>query len=130
MHLRVLLTGSRHWTDSEQVFHDLTALLHTEELRVLTVVHGNGLIGAERAAKEFCAFWRPWLMFTTRDVIEEVHEPAWAAYGPRAREEGNTGMVACGADLCLAYPDALSPEVADCMTKAGAAGIPVLDRSV
>jgi hypothetical protein len=130
MRLRVIVTGGRYWTDAERVFHDLDSLLRTEGLQVLTVVHGNCQVGPERAAKQFCAGWRPWCMFIARDVVEEVHEPAWAAYGLTAPIVRNTDMVACGADLLLAYPGPNSPEVADCMAKAAAAGIPVWDRAV
>lgn len=128
--MRMLVTGSRNWADPEQVFEDLHFIFwKTPDLQVLTVVHDNCLSGAQRAAKQFIAINAKLCMFTSRDIREEVHEPAYAAFGDRARLEGNSEMLALGINLVLAYPDATSPEVDDCIVKADFRGIPVWNRA-
>lgn len=110
--------------------NDLRLLFDTPDLEVMTVVHGNCPTGADRAAKAFCESMRPWTVFMGRDVVEEPHNAAWSAYGPAAGNIRNGEMVDTGADICLAYPTPACKGTIDCMVKASAAKIMVINRAL
>ena len=97
---RILVTGSRNWTDRATICSALTLYASADELRQpLTIVHGNCPTGADAIANTWCL---------TRRVTVEPH-PAkghptqdfgpWPGAGPRR----NAFMVSLGADLCLAF---------------------------
>lgn len=98
---RILVTGSRDWSDIELV---RDALVHAAYQHFpLTVVHGACPTGADAIAS-----W--WVRQFSRnlDVTEEKHPAqrhpqrdfgSWPAAGPRR----NAFMVGLGADLCLAF---------------------------
>ncbi|MFE5591476.1 SLOG family protein [Streptomyces sp. NPDC056549] len=100
---RLLVTGSRDWTDRAAIRNALATYTSADELRQpLTIVHGHCPTGADAIADMWCL---------TRRVTVERH-PAkshptqdfgpWPGAGPRR----NRYMVSLGADLCLAF---LSP---------------------
>ncbi|MEE1814241.1 SLOG family protein [Streptomyces sp. SP18ES09] len=100
---RVLVTGSRDWTDRAVIHNALSLYTSADELRQpLTIVHGHCPTGADAIADMWCL---------TRRVTVERH-PAkghptqdfgpWPGAGPRR----NAHMVSLGADVCLAF---LSP---------------------
>ncbi|MER7517819.1 SLOG family protein [Streptomyces sp. NPDC126499] len=96
---RVLITGSREWTD-EAAIHGALADLPTD--RTLVIVHGDCFKGADAIAKAW-AFNRA---FLGDDVIEEAHPANWRPGGNLDRSAGfrrNAEMVQLGADLCLAF---------------------------
>lgn len=106
MKLRVLVTGSRDWPEerADALWTDLTALLRTDGLDILTVVHGRCPTGIDRYTAQWCEAWVPMAGFLGRDVIEEPHPAAWNIHGKAAGPLRNQEMVDLGADVCLGYP--------------------------
>lgn len=101
---RVLVTGSRDWTDEKLIRHALAAI-RDEYPTAIVVVHGACPSGADAMAARWVADWP-----TTGwgGVTEEPHPATghptedfgpWPAAGPRR----NTHMVRLGADICLAF---------------------------
>ena len=126
---RVLVTGSRTWTDAALV----SAELDTQRAirPTLVVVHGAAPGGADEMAAAWCT--RQWV---SGGVVEERHPAPWAEVGKAAGMVRNAEMVRAGADLCLAFiADCASPRcgrprphgthgASDCAHRAEAAGIP------
>lgn len=150
--IRILITGSRTWTDKSAI---TTALLwaigeHTElvvtgpdgprmQWREVTVVHGAAR-GADTLAGRIAAAWGmrveehevtalDWV--TCRPGCDPYHRRLrrdGSEYCPTAANQRNTRMVALGADLCLGFPTGTGwSGTKDCMTKAVRAGIRVVD---
>jgi hypothetical protein len=120
MSVRVLVTGSRHWTSGTAVDD---ALLRAKIDLVgddgcLTVVHGDCPTGADAFAK----LWASGIS----GVSDEPHPADWAAHGRAAGPIRNQEMVDLGAAVCLAFPMPQSRGTRDCMRRARAAGIPVV----
>lgn len=113
---RVLVTGSRAWTDYLKVEKILTSL--TETLGTdITLVHGKcrGLdLMAEGIAKAL-----GWEI--------DPYPAKWSVYGKAAGPIRNQEMVDSGADMCIGFPFPNSDGTFDCMLKAASAGIPVFD---
>lgn len=120
--LRILITGSRRWSDRQVIAEALAAQLRDHRDRnPITLVHG-GARGADSIADRI---WRQWAFVA--DLAEpEVHEAHWARHGCAAGPLRNAEMVAAGADICLAFPIGPSPGTRDCIARAEAAGIPVV----
>jgi hypothetical protein len=132
--VRVLVTGSRRlgterddegfltaesWSQIKWLRDMLTIYLSNGG----TVVHGGCPTGADCIADNL-----------SRDlglvgVTVERHPADWSK-GRKAGPERNQGMVDLGADICLAFPLGESRGTRDCMRRARAAGIPVVDGSV
>jgi ABC-type sugar transport system substrate-binding protein len=112
--VRILVTGSRHWTDAQAVDHVLHRLWLAAPDAVL--VSGACPTGADRIAEEA---WESW------GGTVERHPADWDRYGKPAGPRRNQEMVDLGADICLAFPLPDSRGTVDCMAKAAAAGIPV-----
>lgn len=115
--MRVLITGSREWTEREAVEEPLLAyyMFYGDNL---VVVHGDCPTGADRIAKEFC---------DEMDIKQDPHPANWNRYGRSAGPLRNQKMVGLGADICLAYPLGKSQGTRGCMKLAREAGIPVVD---
>lgn len=135
---RLLVTGSRDWTDEDLIRHQLTRVWLTVE-GPFVVVHGNCPTGADWLASNWVANM---LEAEMGDVREEAH-PAqghptedfgpWPAAGPRR----NAHMVRLGADVALAFigpctsPRCRRPDphpshgASGCADLAEQAGIPV-----
>lgn len=115
---RILVTGSRNWTDRDAVFNALTDVLtecgHPADA---VVVHGACPTGADRMADEI---WSGFLGYPV-----ERHPADWSRFGRGAGPRRNQEMVDLGADLCLAFLVPGSRGTADCVTRAERAGIPV-----
>ncbi|MFI6496874.1 DUF2493 domain-containing protein [Nonomuraea typhae] len=137
---RVLVTGSRSWTD-EGVIHDALSGLHFKHGSPITLVHGACPRGADAIA-DYWAELRNSGEFTP--VIVERHPADWdAPCGPvcrtshrRRRDDGssycpmaglvrNQRMVDLGADVALAFIVDNSRGTADLIRRAEKAGIPV-----
>lgn len=132
--MRILVTGSRDWSDEEAVAF---ALLEQDpcaehddcfmDEHLITVVHGDCPTGADAIADKFARQW---------GVEVEPHAADWSR-GRRAGPERNAHMVNLGADVCLAFiGDCTSPRckrtdkhpshgASGCADLAEAAGIPV-----
>jgi hypothetical protein len=115
---KVLVTGSRNWSDRQVVAEALLAA------RDSAVVNGSGQMvlvhgaapGADSIAAELAARWG-WRV--------EAHPALWSELGKAAGPIRNSEMVALGADVCLAFPLPHSRGTLDCMRRAEEAGIPV-----
>lgn len=91
MSTRVLITGSRTWTNAT-VIRDALRAAWGDGTTVL--VHGACPTGADRIAE---VFWRRWGGHVER------HPADWTRHGRAAGFRRNAAMVALGADLCLAF---------------------------
>jgi hypothetical protein len=114
---RILITGSRNWSDRQAVWDALDLAAAEYGIDTLTVVHGGCPTGADDAATRW-AF--------QRGVTLDVFLARWQTEGRRAAGPlRNRRMVEAGADLCLAFPLGESRGTRGCMALATAAGIPV-----
>lgn len=118
--MRILLTGSRNWTNEELLWGALGAYLpHRGSLmHTAVLVHGGCPTGADEIAS---------LIWTAAGGLEEVHPADWAKHGRAAGPIRNQHMVNLGADICLAFPLGPSRGTRHCMAAAEKAGIPVLN---
>lgn len=119
--MRVIVTGSRTWTDKETVYGalDLIADAARTEGRTLVVAHGTA-DGADTIADM-------WVRHRQRDgwPVQVERNPAdWRTYGKRAGMVRNQRMVAKGADACLAFVLDSSAGATHCAETAEVAGIP------
>lgn len=92
--MRILVTGSRDWTDPECVEDAIMyETLHSEPPYM--IVHGACPTGADahadRVAHEYV------------DLMVERHPADWKTHGKAAGFRRNAEMVALGADICLAF---------------------------
>ncbi len=126
MSARILVTGSRDWTDWRVIDRAMSAAFawlnygHATMPFRPVLVHGAAR-GADTIAAGLArlAHW---------DV--EGYPADWDRHGKAAGPIRNAEMVALGADICLAFPFPRPPGKAgtsgteDCYTRALAAGIP------
>lgn len=113
MAIRILITGSRDWTDKQAIYDFLCE-------------HGPGVIvhgacpkgGADLIAHQFATAWgwsvEPW-------------RAKWDKYGKGAGPRRNQAMVDSGAELCGAFRIGLTGGTADCVRRVKAAGIPLVE---
>lgn len=119
---RVLLTGSRNWTDEDAVIDALVDQINESPHYSVVVIHGACPTGADAIADRFCEINADNRYFS----IEAKRFPADWSLGKKAGPLRNQTMVDLGADVCLAFPLADSRGTRDCMRRAEAAGIPVI----
>lgn len=116
---RVLVTGSRRWSDAAALEAALVQAWD-EALAAgfdgMVVVHGGCPTGADRLA---------WEWASRVDVPVEVFAADWDRHGPAAGPLRNQAMVDAGAVVALAFPLGRSAGTRDCMRRAERAGIPV-----
>lgn len=133
---RILITGSRSWSDAQlladvlsDTWHDATQLGH----EAIVIVHG-GADGADTLA----GLWAQ-----GNGLEEEVHHADWGTCGPdcspghrKTRARGgeycptaghrrNQHMLDAGADLVVGFQRNNSRGTADCLRRARAGGLPV-----
>jgi hypothetical protein len=115
--VRVLVTGSRTWTDVALVWGVLDAYCRTmvEPGRPVVLVHGRAL-GADRQADAWAR---------RRGVQREPH-PFFSHLGRAGGHARNGHMVSLGADVCLAFIRAGSDGATGCARLAHRAGISTL----
>lgn len=126
--MRILLTGSRQWTDVPRLrgilVQEMAKAIQTDDPWV-TFVHGACPSGADRIASEFinrinmngCGY-----------PFEERHPADWNQFGKAAGFRRNAEMVALGADLCVAFiVPGLSNGTEHTANLARGAGIPVIE---
>lgn len=139
---RVLITGSRVWSDHEAVDRAIRDALPEAALEVV-VVHGACPTGADAIASRWCADNAWWLEHGGVTLIEEPHPANWdtpcrptcrhgyktrtdrTPYCPGVGPYRNQDMVDLGADVCLAFLVGDSRGTTDCIRRAAKAGIPV-----
>lgn len=111
---RILVTGSRKWTDQAAVEHAIVRQLTENPSAV--IVHG-GALGLDQLAEDVARTW---------GLDYEAHH-AYRFPSPRAR---NQHMVDLGADVCLAFALGWASGTGMCARMARRAGIPVIDLGV
>lgn len=135
MKFRVLVTGSRDWSDAEAIDTALSAMARGAAeggYDGMTVVHG-GASGADSLAQRWASLRRD----AGQPVVPEPHPARWSR-GASAGMERNREMVDLGADVCVAFvgpcnrPRCRRPKphdshgTAQCMRLAERAGIHVV----
>ena len=112
--MKILVTGSRHWTDRKIIERELMAYAYTN--LPVTLIHGD-CEGADRIAGEFAKS----LGWTV------IPFPAQWKLGNLAGPSRNQRMVDEDPDIVLAFHDDLgkSSGTKDCVMRARRAGIPV-----
>jgi hypothetical protein len=88
---RILITGSRDWTNREIIEKALGEYVH---LPKVTLVSGACPTGADRLCEDYAEFLG-WNI--------ERHPADWGKYGKKAGFIRNAEMVSLGADVCLAF---------------------------
>jgi hypothetical protein len=120
MPMRILVTGSRHWTDEQVIFQALDKLTGASPAIIKsghghTVVNGGCPTGADFYARRWAG---------ARGAACITFYADWAQ-GRRAGPLRNQKMVDAGADVCVAFPLRNSPGTEDCMRRAEKAGLPL-----
>jgi YspA, cpYpsA-related SLOG family len=118
--VRILVTGSRTWTDKVAIAQAISDSLHSMRTSIggawpLPVVVHGGARGADQLADAIARGWG-W--------APECHPADWARYGRAAGYRRNAHMVALGADVCLAFILDGSAGASHTAELAEAAGIP------
>lgn len=111
--LRILVTGSRVWTDRLAIRSALLEATAGTEPRNVTVVHGAAR-GADSLAADVAR---------ELGMRAEAHPADWARHGKAGGHIRNAEMVRCGAHLCLAWPLGESRGTRGAMKLAREAGI-------
>jgi hypothetical protein len=97
--VRVLVTGSRTWTDAAWIRRELTCELLNRPDSPFILVHGKARSGADVIANAWAVEYK-----NLGNLVEiEPHPADWARHGRRAGMIRNAEMVAAGADRCLAF---------------------------
>jgi hypothetical protein len=117
---RILVTGSRDWTDMDLIRGNLATAVYQNVPAV--IVHGACPSGADAIAS--------WWIRQHRIIglTEEAHPAQWRPNGVLDRGAGfqrNAQMVALGADVCLAFIKDGSKGASHTARLAEKAGIPV-----
>lgn len=99
---RILITGSRDWTDRDQIRKSILgwAAHARSQGRPVVVVHGACPTGADKLASDFVSLT---LIAWMDGITEERHPADWKAHGNYAGLLRNLEMVCLGADVCLAF---------------------------
>lgn len=113
--MRVIVTGSRYWSDRDAVWKALaTAAPSLEEPFV--IVHGACPTGADAIADDWGRQY---------GATVERFSADWATHGRRAGPIRNAEMVKAGADIVLAFPLPEGRGTQHTIRLAREAGIPV-----
>jgi hypothetical protein len=112
--MRVLITGSRTWSDHQPIHDALDEILRDHPDMVL--VSGACSWGADAIAERWA---------TLRGATVERHPAEWRKHGRGAGFKRNSEMVTAGAEVCLAFIADASRGATHCANQAEKAGIPV-----
>lgn len=130
---RILVTGSRNWRDRSAIAAAISAWLESQgtsigaAFPIPTVVHGKQVTEDRATGELHGADYLAHQVATNWGYGVEPHPAEWEKYGRKAGPIRNQLMVDLGADVCLAFPLGRSPGTRDCMRRARAAGIPVIE---
>lgn len=92
---RVLVTGSREWTDQAAIWQALADVVRQLPAdRDLVLVHGACPRGADEMAHQWACGY---------GGVIEAHPANWVKHGKAAGFRRNAEMVNLGADICLAF---------------------------
>ena len=93
---RILITGSRDWSDPSRVAVALVRAIHDRrwDWNEVVVVHGACRTGADAQADIYAEMLA---------LAREPHPADWNRYRKRAGVIRNSEMIKAGADLCLAF---------------------------
>lgn len=117
MTTRILVTGSRKWSNPRPIREALSAAVsQADDPTDVIVVHGACPTGADFLAAHWCR---------VNGVPAEPHPANWS-FGKSGGPVRNQEMVDAGANVCLAFPLPGSTGTPDCMERARLAGITVL----
>jgi hypothetical protein len=112
--MRVLITGSRTWTNASKISMQLALITAGIPPALVVVMHGNAA-GADRLAD----------YEARRQGMGVERFPAdWKLYGKRAGFVRNAQMVSTKPNVCLAFIRNGSPGASMCADLAEKAGIP------
>lgn len=111
--MRMLITGSREYTDKEIIIDAIEKYLGDEYIEDVIIIEG-GARGADRIAQQHAL---------DMGYIVETYPANWDKYGKKAGSIRNQEMVDAGADICLAFPLEGSIGTYDCIRRAKKAGI-------
>ena len=114
MSTRLLVTGSRTWTD-EQTVHTALESCRAYYGDDLVIVHG-GAMGADLIAARWCEH---------HGVTQEVHRAQWRRHGRSAGMVRNAAMIDTRPAGVLAFIKDNSPGASQCAREAEARGVPV-----
>lgn len=109
---RLLVTGSRDWSDVEVIATELQFV--AKKYNNVVLVSGHA-IGADRIAEEI-AVGLGWVV--------EIHEPDWTLHGKSAGFKRNTTMLETEVQAVLAFHKNNSKGTADTIRKAKERKIP------
>ncbi|MEO7194314.1 MAG: DUF2493 domain-containing protein [Pseudonocardiaceae bacterium] len=118
--IRILVTGSRTWTDTAIIAAAISDYLRSIGTSIggawpfPILVHGAAR-GADRLADQIARTWG-W--------TPEPHPADWDRHGRSAGYRRNAAMVRCGAAVCLAFIHQHSPGATHTAALAERAGIP------
>ena len=111
---RILVTGSRRWTDTKLLAETLTKAVKDHYPHVV-IVHGGCPQGADALTELFAQ---------RNNIPTEVHPAKWKTHGIKAGFIRNQEMVDTGADLCVGFIAGASRGTKHCVKAAQKAGIP------
>lgn len=121
MSKRILITGSRDWSDRDAIRSALSTIywrwmgdVRDEDVEDIVLVSGNCPSGADALAEEV---WEGW------GFPVERHPADWSRWGKAAGPKRNQLMVDLGADVCLAFRKDYSRGTTHCANAATMAGI-------
>ena len=118
MYKRIIVTGSRDWTNKLMVIGALNDMYTYHGKYML--VHGACPTGADKIADDWYETYGE--HYTVG--IDRFY-PAWDIWGDAAGPKRNSRMVRSGGDMVLSFPLGISTGTWDCINKAVAAEIPV-----
>jgi hypothetical protein len=115
---RILITGSRDWTDESTLYNAISDLKnwYNFQWEDVVIVHGDCPTGADALADHFAS---------QADLTTERHPADWEQFGKFAGPKRNQEMVDAGADVVLAFPKGLSKGTRGTIKKAQDAGLTV-----
>ena len=111
---RLLVTGSRDWSDVQVITRELE-IVQAHEGEQVVLVSGHCPSGADKIAEEVAVKFG-WMI--------ERHPADWKTHGKRAGFVRNAEMVEKGADYCLAFVKDNSAGASNTVVKARIAKIP------
>lgn len=123
--MRVLVTGSRHWTDTGAIQEQVVKLAERHP-GPMVLVHGGQVSRNPENRSRYGADYLAAMIATRLGWVTEEFPAEWDRFGRSAGPIRNQMMVDHGADLCLVFPMPDSRGTWDCVRRAKAAGIPLI----